>query len=114
MGLHRIKKGLRLPIQGEPEQTIDESKSVRRVALLGADYVGMRPTMHVSAGDDVRRGQLVFEDKKMPGVRHTAPGAGKDEKGSTRFDHGLSLGGVELIEKGPHYSTVTLLARLRG
>jgi Na+-transporting NADH:ubiquinone oxidoreductase subunit A len=33
--------------------------------------------MHVAAGDDVRRGQLVFEDKKIPGVRHTAPGAGK-------------------------------------
>jgi Na+-transporting NADH:ubiquinone oxidoreductase subunit A len=37
----------------------------------------MRPTMHVSTGDDVRRGQLLFEDKKMPGVRYTAPAAGR-------------------------------------
>jgi Na+-transporting NADH:ubiquinone oxidoreductase subunit A len=47
------------------------------VALLGADYVGLRPTLHVSPGDDVRRGQLLFEDKKTPGVRYTATGAGK-------------------------------------
>ena len=78
MGVHRIKKGLRLPIKGEPDQSnIEENRSTRRVALLGADYLGLRPTMHVSPGDGVRRGQLLFEDKKMPGVRFTAPGAGK-------------------------------------
>ena len=78
MGLHNIKKGLRLPIAGEPDQSkVEESGSIRRVALLGADYIGMRPTMHVDVGDGVSRGQLLFEDKKMPGVRFTAPGAGK-------------------------------------
>ncbi len=78
MGLHNIKKGLRLPIAGEPDQSkVEESGSIRRVALLGADYIGMRPTMHVDVGDGVSRGQLLFEDKKNPGVRFTAPGAGK-------------------------------------
>ncbi len=50
MGLHRIKRGLRLPILGEPSQEIEAAESPRRVALLGADYVGMRPTMKVSVG----------------------------------------------------------------
>jgi Na+-transporting NADH:ubiquinone oxidoreductase subunit A len=77
MGLHKIKRGLRLPILGEPSQEIEAAKSPRRVALLGADYVGMRPTLHVKLGDTVRRGQLLFEDKKMPGVRFTSPAAGK-------------------------------------
>jgi len=77
MGLHRIKRGLRLPILGEPSQEIDAAKSPRRVALLGADYIGMRPTLQVKVGDTVRRGQLLFEDKKMPGVRFTSPAAGK-------------------------------------
>lgn len=77
MGLHKIKRGLRLPILGEPSQEIEAAKSPRRVALLGADYVGMRPTLHVKLGDTVRRGQLLFEDKKMPGVRYTSPAAGK-------------------------------------
>lgn len=77
MGVHRIRKGLDLPIRGKPEPIIEDSRSIRRVGLLGADYMGMRPTLHVAEGDDVRRGQLVFEDKKTPGVRYTAPGAGK-------------------------------------
>ena len=37
----------------------------------------MRPTLQVKVGDTVRRGQLLFEDKKMPGVRFTSPAAGK-------------------------------------
>ena len=76
MALHTIKKGLRLPISGEPVQEITESRTPRKIALLADDHVGMRPTLHVAVGDEVRRGQLLFEDKKMPGVRHTAPGAG--------------------------------------
>ena len=78
MGLHRIKKGLDLPIAGEPDQRlIHQAEQPARVALLADDYVGMKPTMHVSAGDDVRRGQVLFEDKKTPGVRYTAPAAGR-------------------------------------
>ncbi len=78
MGLHKIKKGLNLPINGEPDQTnIEESRSMRRAAILGADYIGLRPTLHVAEGDSVARGQLVFEDKKTPGVLFTAPAAGK-------------------------------------
>jgi Na+-transporting NADH:ubiquinone oxidoreductase subunit A len=33
--------------------------------------------MHVVEGQTVKRGQLLFEDRKQPGVRHTAPGAGR-------------------------------------
>ena len=66
MALHKSKRGLRLPISGEPTQRIEAARSSTRVALLGADYPGMRPTMHVKAGETVKRGQLLFEDKKMP------------------------------------------------
>ena len=71
-----ISKGLDLPIQGAPEQAISDSPPVRYVALLGDDYVGMKPTMVVAAGDRVRLGQVVFTDKKTPGVQYTAPAAG--------------------------------------
>ena len=77
MALHRIKKGLDLPITGAPQQTIDAAEPPHRVALVAADYHGMKPTMHVQVGDSVRRGQLLFEDKKTPGVRYTALGGGK-------------------------------------
>lgn len=72
-----IKKGLDLPITGEPVQEIESGPPVRRVALLGADYVGMKPTMKVQEGDTVALGQPLFEDKKTPGVVFTAPAAGK-------------------------------------
>ncbi len=77
MGLHRIKKGLNLPITGAPEQQVEAALQPRRVALIADDYVGMKPTMQVSVGDDVRRGQLLFEDKKNPSVRFTAPASGQ-------------------------------------
>lgn len=77
MARHTTRKGLDLPLAGRPEQSIDAARQVTRVALMADDYVGMKPTMHVREGDSVRLGQLLFEDKKTPGVRYTAPGAGK-------------------------------------
>jgi Na+-transporting NADH:ubiquinone oxidoreductase subunit A len=72
-----IKQGLDLPILGNPEQRIDVAKHVTRVALIGDDYVGMKPTMLVAPGDRVRVGQPIFEDKKTPGVIYTSPASGK-------------------------------------
>ncbi|MDC8832255.1 Na(+)-translocating NADH-quinone reductase subunit A [Alteromonas gilva] len=73
----KIKKGLDLPISGAPTQQIQDGLSVSRAAILGEEYVGMRPTMHVQVGDRVKKGQLIFEDKKNPGVKFTAPIAGE-------------------------------------
>ena len=73
----KIKKGLDLPISGSPEQKITEGNSVGRVALVGFDYHGMKPTMLVKEGDSVKKGQVVFEDKKTAGVKYTAPASGK-------------------------------------
>jgi Na+-transporting NADH:ubiquinone oxidoreductase subunit A len=72
----RIKRGLDLPLSGAPEQVVGSSRSIRTVALLGRDYVGMKPTMKVAQGDRVIAGQLLFTDKKNPAVSYTSPGAG--------------------------------------
>ncbi len=71
-----IEKGLDLPITGEPEQKIEDGNSVYSVAILGMDYVGMKPKMYVAEGDKVKLGQVLFEDKKNAGVKFTSPGAG--------------------------------------
>jgi Na+-transporting NADH:ubiquinone oxidoreductase subunit A len=71
-----IKEGLELPITGGPKQIIEDGNSVSTVAILGTDYVGMKPTMLVSEGDSVKLGQALFTDKKNPGVTFTSPGAG--------------------------------------
>ena len=72
----RIKRGLDLPITGAPEQRIEAGRPVRSVAVIGFDYHGMKPTMAVQVGDRVKLGQVLFSDKKTPGVVFTAPGAG--------------------------------------
>ena len=72
-----IKKGLDLPIAGTPSQVINDGKAIKKVALLGEEYVGMRPTMHVRVGDEVKKAQVLFEDKKNPGVKFTSPVSGK-------------------------------------
>lgn len=77
MALHKITKGLDLPINGEPQQKVTNDPKITRVAIVADDYPGMKPRMAVAEGDQVVRGQLLFEDRKNPGVRFTAPGGGK-------------------------------------
>ena len=78
MAVHTITKGLDLPINGAPEQKLTSSSAAMSptVAILAADYPGMKPRMAVKVGDKVKRGQLLFDDRKSEGVRFTAPGAG--------------------------------------
>ena len=78
--LIKTKKGLDIPVTGEPQQVIDISKSegvVKTVALMGKDYIGIKPTMFVKEGDRVKLGQALFSDKKNPGVNFTSPGSGR-------------------------------------
>lgn len=73
----KIKKGLNLPIEGTPEQKVHQGPKVSKVALIGDDVVGMKPTMEVQIGDKVKVGQLLYTDKKTEGVRYTSPASGE-------------------------------------
>ena len=73
----KISKGLDLPISGIPNESISDEPLSSSVALLSNDFIGMKPTMFVKEGDDVKVGQKVFEDKKNPGVFFTSPAGGK-------------------------------------
>jgi len=77
MALHTIQKGLDLPIAGAALQVIRGTRVPDRVAVMADDFPGMKPRMRVREGDRVKRGQVLFEDSKIPGVFHTAPGAGQ-------------------------------------
>jgi len=72
-----IKKGLDVPVTGEPRQSIQGNIQVTKVALVGDDYIDMKPTMEVAEGDRVKTGQLLFTDKKNEGIRYTSPATGK-------------------------------------
>lgn len=72
----KLKKGLDIPLKGRPDERIDIATGVKSVAILGNDYVGLKPTMLVKEGDSVKEGTPLFEDKKNPGVIITSPAAG--------------------------------------
>ncbi len=71
----KITKGLDLPIAGMPLQQISPAPAVKRVALLGEEYVGMRPAMAVKEGDRVKKVRSCSKIKRS-GVCFTAPASG--------------------------------------
>ena len=73
----QINKGLDLPLSGAPAMRVEDGPMVRQVAVLGADYLGMKPTLLVAEGDSVILGQPLFSDKKNPKVIYTAPATGR-------------------------------------
>jgi len=72
-----LKKGLNIPIAGIPKEDTLETCHTETVALLGDDYVGMKPSMRVHLGDNVALGQILFVDKKNEGVCFTSPASGE-------------------------------------
>lgn len=72
-----LKRGLDLPMRGAPEQTIQQGKRPASVALIGADYLGLKPRMLVDEGDEVRCGDPLFCHKDSPDVFYTAPASGR-------------------------------------
>ena len=71
-----IKKGMDIPLTGVPEQSIHLAREATQVALLGTDFIGLKPKLLVSPGDRVELGQPLFVDKQDPLVQYTAPGSG--------------------------------------
>ena len=72
----KINKGMDIPLSGSPEQIIYNGKPIQSIAIIGDDYIGMKPTMAVKVGDKVKAGQILFSDKKTEGVHFTSPVSG--------------------------------------
>ncbi|MFP5415097.1 MAG: NADH:ubiquinone reductase (Na(+)-transporting) subunit A, partial [Gammaproteobacteria bacterium] len=72
----KVRRGLDLPIAGQAAKEIHAGPDIRSVALMGGDYVGLRPTLAVKEGDQVRPGQLLFADRDNADVRFTSPAGG--------------------------------------
>jgi len=63
-------------MMGAPEPVIEPGPTVASVALLGSDYVGLKPRLLVAVGERVELAQPLFFDKRDPAVKYTAPGSG--------------------------------------
>ena len=69
LAMLKINSGLNIPITGEPNQLEYETKKVKTVAVTGADYIGMKPTMQVEVGQKVKKGEVLFTCKKNDGLK---------------------------------------------
>ena len=76
MALFKIKKGLNIPINGEPKSEIIEKKDVSKVAILGDDYVLMKPSFKVKEGDKVKKGEVLFVCRKKEEIKFVSPVSG--------------------------------------
>ncbi|MFC6276575.1 Na(+)-translocating NADH-quinone reductase subunit A [Psittacicella hinzii] len=71
-----IKKGFDLPLAGSPNQVIHDDVTVNEVAIVGASFNNLKPTLKVREGDTVEKGQVVLVDKKHPEICFTSPVSG--------------------------------------
>ena len=72
----KISKGLNIPFKGSPKGTLT-SKCSSLYAVVGADFLGLKPSMLIKEGDEVSVGQPLFSDKRHEGVNYCSPVAGK-------------------------------------
>lgn len=72
-----LKKGLDLPVAGAPSEGIEDGPTVRTVAILGADYIGLKPRLEVEEGQEIKAGSPILAHKDTPDVKVTSPVAGR-------------------------------------
>ncbi|MGB0697521.1 MAG: Na(+)-translocating NADH-quinone reductase subunit A [Rhodospirillaceae bacterium] len=72
-----FRKGLNIPISGAPSSEIDTEVNIQTVGLLGDDYLGLKPRIHVAEGDEVKRGSPIMANKDVPDANIVSPVAGR-------------------------------------
>lgn len=69
--------GLDLAIKGTPSADLFIAPEPNRVAVVPERIPFIKPKLHVREGDHVRRGSLLYTDKRCPEVRFLSPGGGR-------------------------------------
>ncbi|MDX1484209.1 MAG: NADH:ubiquinone reductase (Na(+)-transporting) subunit A [Alphaproteobacteria bacterium] len=95
----RIRRGLDLSLPGAPRPMIDDGIGIDTVALMVADYPGLRPAMKVAQGDRVAAGDALFADRRRPDLVFTAPVAGTVVRVANRSEP-LEAQTVEIVRDG--------------
>ena len=76
----KIKKGLDLPLIGAPQAEVTEVAFPQQVTVYPQDFSPIKPRLEVAEGDTVKRGSVLFHDKKNEALKFRSPAAGRVAK----------------------------------
>ncbi len=106
----KLKKGLNLPVTGAPDQTIiHEGAALSTVALIGADYLNLKPRVLVDEGEQVKRGQPILFHKDVPEAKMVSPVTGRIKainRGARRVLESIVIEISDINDKGVDFTTV--------
>jgi Na+-transporting NADH:ubiquinone oxidoreductase subunit A len=74
---HIIRKGLNLPLLGEPLEKVNSSGFSNSFALRPSEFIGLNPKLNVKVGDKVKAGECIFHDKSNDKILVTSPVSGE-------------------------------------
>lgn len=77
MNIIRIKKGLNIPLKGEPDLVIEQKDAPAYVSINPTGFEGMQPKLLVKQGDKVLAGTALFFDKRDERIVIPSPVSGE-------------------------------------
>ncbi len=76
----KLKKGLNINLEGTPEEKFVSVKQATKVTLVPDDFVMCTPKIVAKAGDAVKAGDIIFNDKQYPEIKFVSPVSGTLEE----------------------------------
>ena len=72
----KIKKGFDIKVAGKPKPEIEDDAAPRQFTVYPSEFEGIKPRLKVAAGDRVKRGDVLFENKKNEKMLFRSPCCG--------------------------------------
>lgn len=73
----KIKKGLNIPLKGNPERVIESTKLPSVFAIKPPDFIGLQHKLHVKVGGKVLAGTTLLSSKSNESIVVTSPVSGE-------------------------------------
>ncbi|MEM9355113.1 MAG: Na(+)-translocating NADH-quinone reductase subunit A [Pseudomonadota bacterium] len=106
---YKLRRGLDLPVAGVPEQRVALGPTCRTAAVIGADYIGLKPRLSVQEGDAVKRGEPLLFHRDTPDVKIVSPVTGNVKaihRGPRRVLESVVIEGHDVEDQGIDFSSV--------
>ena len=76
----KIRKGFDIRVKGRPAAVVEEVGEPTRFVVHPSEFEGVKPRLKVAAGDVVKRGDILFENKKNEKMYFRSPCCGTVEE----------------------------------